>query len=76
MKQQNIALLDGFWDRLDEEVKKQNVSKMQLAEKCGFERKNLNGYYNPSLPIFALLCKDLNVSADYLLFGKRDNIVN
>lgn len=75
MKQQNIALLGGFWDRLDEEISKQNINKMQLAERCGFERKML---YNPKrsnryiiLPYFARLCSALNVSADYLLFGEE-----
>ena len=45
--------------------------KKDIAERCGFERKVLFGYNNPSLPILAILCKELNVSADYLLFGKK-----
>lgn len=75
MRTQNIALLDGFWDRLDEEIQKQNINKMQLAERCGFERKIL---YNPKrsnryirLVYFARICSALGVSADYLLFGGR-----
>ena len=75
MKQQNIALLDGFWDRLDEEISKQNISKMQLSERCGFGRKTL---YNPKrskryirLVYFARICSALRVSADYLLFGEE-----
>ena len=78
MKQQNIALLDGFWDRLDEEISKQNISKMQLAEKCGFGRAML---YNPKrskryirLVYFARICSALRVSADYLLFGEERGI--
>lgn len=76
MKQQNISLLDGFWDRLDEEIRKQNINKKQLAERCGFERKTL---YNPKrngryirLVYFARICSALRVSADYLLFGERE----
>lgn len=75
MKQQNIALLDGFWDRLDEEIRKQHMSKKLLAERCGFERKTL---YNPKrngryirLVYFTRICSALRVSADYLLFGKK-----
>ncbi len=74
MKTQNITLLDGFWDRLDEEIQRHGMSKVQLAEKCGFERKML---YNPKhsgcyihIVYFARICSALRVSADYLLFGK------
>ena len=41
-----------------------------IEEKCGFERRLLNGEHNISLPNLVKLCKELNVSADYLLFGK------
>lgn len=73
MKRQNIALLDGFWDRLDEEIQKHGMSKTQLAERCGFNRRILSKPKNNSyiiLPYFARLCSTLNVSADYLLFGE------
>ena len=74
MKAQNIALLDGFWDRLDEEIQKHGVSKTQLAERCGFNRRTLSRRKGNSyiiLPYFARLCSALNVSADYLLFGEQ-----
>lgn len=67
--------VNGLWDRINDEIYRQEKTKKDIAERCGFERKSLNGYNNPSLPIFALLCKELNVSADYLLFGKK-NVVN
>lgn len=73
MKTQNIPLLDGFWDRLDEEIKKHGMSKTQLAERCGFNRRILTKRKSSSyiiLPYFARLCSALNVSADYLLFGE------
>ena len=63
--------VNGLWDRINDEIYRQNKTKKEIAERCGFERKNLCGYDNPSLPVFALLCKELNVSADYLLFGKK-----
>ena len=75
MKQQNVALLDGFWDRLDEEIRKQHISKMRLAQICGIDRKIL---YNPKrskryirLVYFTRICSVLGVSADYLLFGEE-----
>ena len=74
--QQDITLLDGFWDRVDEEMHRQNKSKRMVAERCRFERKTL---YRPKqnnryirVVYFARLCVELNVRADYLLFGKRN----
>lgn len=75
MKQQNIALLDGFWDRLEEEIRKQNISKAQLAERCRIDRKSLyespRSHHYICLPYLARLCAELHISADYLLFGEE-----
>lgn len=62
--------INGVWERINDEIWKQNKTKKDIAEGCGFERRVLGGYNNLSLPILALLCKELNVSADYLIFGK------
>lgn len=75
MTKQNIALIDGFWDRLDEEIRKQNKSKSQVAKKCRFSRRILirpkqNDRYI-RVVYFARLCAELNISADYLLFGEE-----
>lgn len=76
MKQHNIALLDGFWDRLDAEISKRGLNKKQLSQMCGIGRKML---YNPKrskryirLVYFARICSALRVSADYLLFGEGE----
>lgn len=61
----------GLWDRINDEIYRQNKIKKDIAEKCGFNRQVMFGYYNLTLPHFALLCKELNVSADYLLFDKK-----
>lgn len=66
--------IEGFWERLEEEIYKQNRTKKDVAEQCGFDRKILfrnSGHDNIWLPYFARLCSVLNVSADYLLFGKK-----
>jgi len=75
MIQQDSVLLDGFWDRVDEEIHRQNKSKLQVAKKCKFDRKTL---YRPKQDnryiravYFARLCAELHVSADYLLFGEE-----
>ena len=60
---------------MDEEIHKQNRSKLQVAKRCRFDRKTL---YRPKnnrymcVVYFARLCTELNVSADYLLFGDFD----
>ena len=63
--------INGLWDRINDEIYRQDKTKKDVAEKCGFSRAVLFEYNNLSLPAFALLCKELNVSADYLLFGKK-----
>lgn len=59
----------GFHDRVNEEIKKQNITKAELAKHCRFNRKNFYSG-NLTLAYFARLCAELHVSADYLLFGK------
>ena len=61
----------GLWDRVEEAIGKENISKAELARRCGFDRKILHGQTNMYLPYFARMCAELHVSADYLLFGKR-----
>ena len=62
--------INGLWERINDEIYDQHKKKYELAEKWGFERKVLNGDNNISLPNLAKIYKELNVSADYLLFGK------
>lgn len=63
--------INGLWDRINDEIYRQNKTKKDVAKRCGFERRIMFGYNNLAIPNFALLCKELNVSADYLLFGKK-----
>ena len=62
--------INGLWERINDEIWKQNKTKTGIAKRCGFERKVLNGDSNISLPNLAKLCDELNVSADYLLFDR------
>lgn len=43
--------------------------KKETAKKCGFNRKILSSHTNITLTYFARLCEELNVSADFFLFG-------
>lgn len=74
MGRQSYLFVEGFWERLDDEIHKQNRTKKDVAKQCGFDRKILIrtcGHDNICLPYFARLCSALQVSADYLLFGKK-----
>lgn len=68
----------GFADRLSKSMKTKNINNTKLAEMIGMERKAVsmwvNGYSMPNSLILARMCKVLNVSADYLLFGKRGEV--
>lgn len=68
----------GFADRLSKSMKTKNINNTKLAEKIGMERKTVsmwvNGYSMPNSLILARMCKVLNVSADYLLFGERGDV--
>lgn len=59
------------WERVNAEIKKQKLSKSEVARRCGFDRKNLFGNRNMGIVYFSMLCKVLKVSSDYLLFGKE-----
>ena len=61
--------LHDFWERVDAEIYAQGRTKQDVAKCCGFDRKNLIDRRNISTFYLTILCKELNVSADYLLFG-------
>lgn len=76
MARKSYIWIDGLWDRIDEEIYKQHRTKSEVARQCGFDRRTLVHSMdkdNISLPYFARLCSELHVSADYLLFGKKNN---
>lgn len=61
--------LSDVWTRIDSVFSEQKVAKYKVAERCGFSRKTLIARTNISITYFARLCKELNVSADFFLFG-------
>lgn len=65
----------GFADRLVKAMYDNKVNNKQLAERIGMERKAVSMWVNcysiPNSLILARICKVLNVSADYLLFGEK-----
>lgn len=72
----NELEIDDLQGRIANEIYKQNKSKAEVAEACGFSKKRLYGQNKISLVYFARLCVAVNVSADYLLFGKTKNNQN
>lgn len=65
--------LSDVWTRINGVFSEQKVSKKGIAKKCGFERKILSANTNISITYFARLCEELNVSADFFLFGLEKN---
>lgn len=65
----DTEFLSDVWTRINSVFSEKKVEKRKVAEKCGFDRKILSGYTNISLTYFARLCEELNVSADFFLFG-------
>ena len=61
--------LASVWGRINSVITEQGTNKRAVAKKCGFDRKILSYYGNLSLTYFARLCEELNVSADFFLFG-------
>ena len=67
--------LDGFSDRLYEVYEKSGLSISEVSKRSGIARSSVHGYLyydqSPTIAALARLCKVFNVTADYLLFGKR-----
>lgn len=61
--------LANVWGRINSAIAEQGTNKKAVAEKCGFDRKDLYHCGNLTLTYFARLCEELNVSADFFLFG-------
>lgn len=61
--------LSDVWTRINGVFSEQKVSKKGIAKKCGFDRKILSSHINITLTYFARLCEELNISADFFLFG-------
>ena len=60
-----------FPERLKEARKAKKLTQKELAEKLGITENNIGHYENgrnkPPFEIILKLCKELNVSADWLL---------
>lgn len=61
--------LSDVWTRINSTIVDQGINKKDIAKRCGFDRKLLSSYSNLSLIYFARICEELNVSADFFLFG-------
>ena len=65
----------GFAERLEQLLYDKNLSKKELGELIGVERKTvyswLWGDTMPNSLYLARICKVLKISAEYLLFGEE-----
>lgn len=74
MRGQQVHYMPEFKKRLYECVLASDIDVTVLASKCGISRGSLHDYlYTERIPgtfILMRLCEVLNVSADYLIFGR------
>ena len=67
---------DGFAERLNKTMEERGYNEFRLQRKCCLDLKTvLNmmiGNTIPRLENFAAVCRELDVSADYLLFGDEE----
>lgn len=77
MAKQRRKMLYGFSERLEEAFLASGMSKVEFARKIGRERKMTYEYLNGTTPpdtfTLAKICIALHVSADWLLFGKKND---
>lgn len=63
--------MNKFKERLNETLKEKNLSQNALAQKIFMSQGVVNNYCTgkrePSLDVLISICKELGVSADYLL---------
>lgn len=69
-------MIETIKKRLTEELKSSSLSKIEIAKRVGVSPEMITQYTTtkklPKLDTFARLCKELDLSADYIL-GLRDN---
>lgn len=66
---------EGFGQRLREALYASGLSTYDIEKRYGLNHSTVNAYMletiAPTVPTLATLCVALNVSADWLLFGKK-----
>ena len=67
--EQDRTWMRHMWYRINDTIREQKKTKKDIAIRCGFDRKCLIGENNIAVEKLYKICKELNVSADYLLFG-------
>lgn len=64
-------MIDIIKQRLKEEIKNSNLTTIQIAEKIGVSPEMVTQYTTtkkmPRLDTFAKLCRELDLSANYIL---------
>ncbi|MCD8018416.1 MAG: helix-turn-helix domain-containing protein [Clostridiales bacterium] len=67
--------IPGFGDRLKGVLEERGMTRAECAEECETSEANIKNWTSgkkfPNSGNLAILCETLNVSADYLLFGRE-----
>jgi len=70
-----MEVIEIFAERLVEKIGERGIGQSEFARRVGISRNNINKYClgrrRPTIDTVVLMCKELGVSADYLL-GLKD----
>lgn len=68
-------MLEGFSERLNETILKSGISMRDLTKRLGTDHSTVRSWMvmraQPNIRSLAKLCLILDVSADYLIYGKE-----
>lgn len=75
MKKKNY-FVRGFPERLKETMKARKMSYAELARRIGCDKRTIHNWIDgtscPDIVMTNRICKSLNVTADYLIIGKKE----
>ncbi len=67
----NDEIFDTIKKRLSEEIKNSGLTTVEIAKRVGVSPEMITQYVTtsklPKLDTFAILCKELDLSSDYIL---------
>lgn len=68
-----------FYDNFKSICERKNIKMSPLLERLGFAKSSTTNWKKGALPkseVIIKLCEELNISADFLIFGKNDCYLN
>ena len=68
--------MEEFGERLEKAITAKGMTLMKFSEKYGFSYRTIHSYTvgdrTPTLQMLKEICEDLEISADWLIWGKEE----